>query len=85
MEWSETSDSLSAEEMNPGPPVGGGVAALLCLVGAMTARRKRRLEIVPDGWVARIAGMRPRTLMTADEFERAVPEVNLVGPQTAGR
>jgi hypothetical protein len=44
-----------------------------------------RLEIVPDRWVARIAGMRPRALMTADDFERQVPEMNLVGPQTAGR
>src|SRR5262245_51885501 len=29
--------------MNPWPPVVGGVVALLCLLGAMTARRKRRL------------------------------------------
>jgi hypothetical protein len=44
-----------------------------------------RLEIVPDRWIASIAGLKARTLMTADDFERAVPEVNLVGPQTADR
>ena len=44
-----------------------------------------RLEIVPDRWIARLAGMRPRALMTADDFERTVPVLNLVGPQTAGR
>ena len=44
-----------------------------------------RLETVPDRWVAALAGLRPRALMTADEFERAAPVVNLVGPQTASR
>src|SRR5688572_29636700 len=29
--------------MNPWPPVIGGVVALLCLLGAMAVRRKRRL------------------------------------------
>lgn len=43
-----------------------------------------RLEIVPDRWIAAIAGLKPRTLMTADDFERAVPEVNLAEP-TSGR
>ncbi len=40
-----------------------------------------RLEIVPDRWVARLAGMKPRALMTADDFERAVPAVDLL-PRT---
>jgi len=44
-----------------------------------------RLEIVPDRWIAGIAGLKPAALMTADDFERAVPEVNLMGPQTARR
>lgn len=44
-----------------------------------------RLEIVPDRWIAGFAGMKPRALMTADDFERAVPEVNLVGTQPARR
>jgi hypothetical protein len=44
-----------------------------------------RLEIVPDRWIAWFAGMKPRALMTADDFERAVPEINLVGTQPARR
>jgi hypothetical protein len=42
-----------------------------------------RLEIVPDRWVARVAGLKPRSLMTADDFERPAPMVNLVGPPAA--
>lgn len=37
-----------------------------------------RLEVVPDRFVAAIAGMKPQPLMAANEFERAPVEVNLV-------
>ncbi len=36
-----------------------------------------RLEIVPDRYLAALAGLRPRTLMSAAEFERAPVGVNL--------
>ena len=44
-----------------------------------------RLECVPDRWIAALAGMKPRVLMTADDFERAAPRVNLVGMPAASR
>jgi hypothetical protein len=36
-----------------------------------------RLEIIPDRYLAALAGMRPRTLMSAAEFERAPVAVKL--------
>lgn len=36
-----------------------------------------RLEQIPDGWIARLGGLKPRVLMTADEFERAAVKVDL--------
>jgi hypothetical protein len=36
-----------------------------------------RLEIIPDRFLAALAGLRPRTLMTAAEFERASVSVKL--------
>lgn len=36
-----------------------------------------RLEIFPERFVARLANMKPQTLMMADEFERAPVSVNL--------
>jgi hypothetical protein len=36
-----------------------------------------RLQIVPDRFVAPLAGLRPRSLMTAADFERAPVKVNL--------
>ena len=43
-----------------------------------------RLEIVPDRWIARLAGLQAAALLAAGAFERAVPDVNLVAP-AAGR
>jgi hypothetical protein len=37
-----------------------------------------RLEIVPDRFVAAIAGLRQRTLMSATDFERSPVQVKLV-------
>jgi hypothetical protein len=37
-----------------------------------------RLEIIPDRFVARLARMAPRTLMSAADFERAPVDVRLV-------
>lgn len=37
-----------------------------------------RLEIVPDRWVAALRGMRPESLLQAEDFERAVVQVKLV-------
>jgi hypothetical protein len=36
-----------------------------------------RLEVVPDRWVAALRGMRPEPLLQADDFERAVVQINL--------
>jgi hypothetical protein len=36
-----------------------------------------RLEIIPDRFVAALARLRPRTLMTAADFERAPVQVQL--------
>jgi hypothetical protein len=36
-----------------------------------------RLEVVPDGWIARMFGHVPQPLLAAEEFERARVEVNL--------
>jgi hypothetical protein len=36
-----------------------------------------RLEIIPDRYAAGLAGLRPRTLMSASDFERAPIQVNL--------
>jgi len=40
-----------------------------------------RLEVVPDGAIARLGGMKPRPLMEANEFERAPVAVQLTPPQ----
>ena len=37
-----------------------------------------RLQIVPDGWVARLRRMQPEPLLQADDFERATVQVKLV-------
>ena len=37
-----------------------------------------RLEAIPDGWIARLAGCRPVPLFQADGFTRRVPVVTLV-------
>jgi hypothetical protein len=39
-----------------------------------------RLEIVPDRWVAALAGMKPRALWAAESFERAAVPVHLSPP-----
>ena len=36
-----------------------------------------RLGIIPDRYVAALAGLRPQTLMSATDFERALVKVNL--------
>ena len=36
-----------------------------------------RLEIVPERFVARLAGMKPQPLMAANDFERAAVTVTL--------
>ncbi|MDX2226842.1 MAG: LemA family protein [Verrucomicrobiae bacterium] len=36
-----------------------------------------RLEILPDSWVARLAGLRPRTLLEAEGLERAAVAITL--------
>lgn len=36
-----------------------------------------RITVVPDRWVAALARLRPRTLMSANDFERAPVKVNL--------
>jgi hypothetical protein len=38
---------------------------------------KTRLEIIPDGWLGRLAGFKPRPLLEAAGFERAPVAVNL--------
>ena len=44
-----------------------------------------RLQIVPDRFIAALAAMRPQPLITAENFERAAVEVNLVSQtQPAG-
>lgn len=35
-----------------------------------------RLEIVPEGWVARLGAMKPQPLMAANDFERAAVKVD---------
>jgi hypothetical protein len=37
-----------------------------------------RLEVIPDRFIAALGAMKPRALMTADEFEREPVKVNLV-------
>lgn len=41
-----------------------------------------RLEVVPEGFVASLAGMKPQRLMEANEFERAAVKVDLVAKPT---
>ena len=36
-----------------------------------------RLEIIPERFVARLAGMKPQALMAANDFERAAVKVTL--------
>ena len=38
-----------------------------------------RLEVVPERFVARLGGMKPQTLMAANDFERAAVKVSLAG------
>lgn len=40
-----------------------------------------RLERLPDGWVARLAAMKPEPLLAAANFERASVEVNFTPPR----
>ena len=42
-----------------------------------------RLEVVPDGSIARLGGMKPRPLMAANEFERAPVSVQFTSPADA--
>lgn len=44
-----------------------------------------RLQIVPDRFVAALAGLRPQPLIAATDFERAVPAVHLAPATTARR
>lgn len=45
---------------------------------SVTAFYNTRLEVIPDRFVAVLAGLRPRPLMCAEDFERALVSVNLV-------
>ena len=38
---------------------------------------RTRLEIIPDRWLGRLAGFKPRALLVAQDFERAEVRVNL--------
>jgi hypothetical protein len=42
-----------------------------------------RLEIVPDRWVAALAGLKPRALWEAESFERAGLAVRMAEPAQA--
>ena len=42
-----------------------------------------RLEVVPDGSIARLGGMKPRPLMAANDFERAPVSVQFAPPAEA--
>jgi len=42
-----------------------------------------RLEVVPDGSIAHLGGMKPRPLMEANEFERAPVSVQFTAPDPA--
>ena len=42
-----------------------------------------RLEIVPDCWVAALAGLKPRALWAAESFERAGVAVRMAEPEQA--
>lgn len=42
-----------------------------------------RLEIVPERYVAALAGMKPQVLMAANEFERAAVQVDMGAPAAA--
>lgn len=37
----------------------------------IATKHNTRLEIIPDRWLAPLAGLRPRPLLTAESFERA--------------
>jgi hypothetical protein len=42
-----------------------------------------RLQVVPDRFIAALGGMKPRTLMQAEDFERAPVEVKFADPAAA--